>query len=196
MQIDVAAQSLLHQYVAPVAAPQAIAPTTTAPRGASQGAGSLFGPAVVLEISPEGRAAYEADMKNDANTSGVAGIEGLKECQTCENRKYVDVSNDSSVSFQTPTRVSPNAAMSAVAAHEAEHVRSEQFKATRDGRKVLSQSVSIHTSVCPECGRTYVSGGQTRTVTASDDKPDDNDNNNDRQDARVFERGGKIDLFA
>ena len=29
--------------------------------------------------------------------------------------------------------------------------------------KVVSASVSIHTAVCPECGRTYVSGGTTHT---------------------------------
>ena len=32
----------------------------------------------------------------------------------------------------------------------------------KDG-KVISASVSIHTGVCPECGRTYVSGGTTHT---------------------------------
>ena len=198
MQIDIVAQSLLNQYVAPAAQSQAITPTTAGPRGASQGGGSLFGPAVVLEISPEGRAAYEADIANDDKASGVAGIEELKECQTCENRRYVDVSDDPSVSFQTPTKIDPNAAMAAVAAHEREHVQSEQAKASREGRKVVSQSVSIHTSICPECGRTYVSGGQTRTVTAPDDKPD-NDNNNDnngKQDVQVGEPGGRIDLFA
>ena len=29
--------------------------------------------------------------------------------------------------------------------------------------KVISASVSIHTAVCPECGRTYISGGTTHT---------------------------------
>ena len=29
--------------------------------------------------------------------------------------------------------------------------------------KVISASVSIRTNVCPECGRTYVSGGETNT---------------------------------
>ena len=194
MQIDVAVQSLLNQYATPVAASQAITPTmiTRGVSGVSQG-DNLFGPAVVLEISPEGRVAYEAGIANDANASGVAGVEGLKECETCKNRKYVDVSNDPSVSFQTPTHVNPNAAMFAVAAHEGEHVRNEQTKADRDGRKVLSQSVSIHTSICPECGRTYVSGGQTKTVTAPD-KPDDF--NNDRQDTQIPTQGGRIDLFA
>ena len=30
----------------------------------------------------------------------------------------------------------------------------------------MSQNVQIHTSICPECGDVYVSGGTTRTTTA------------------------------
>jgi len=202
MQPDIAILSLFNQYVSPVAAPQAAQPATPVPQEAPRG-GNLFGPAAVLEISPEGRAAYEAGGSGKENTSGVAAVEGMKECETCKNRKYVDVSNDSSVSFQTPTRVSPEAAMSAVAAHEGEHVRNEQAKADKDGRKVLSQSVSIHTSICPECGRVYVSGGETRTVTAPDDRQDVQDIIQDRQggqggqnDDPYQKQAGRIDLFA
>ena len=36
-------------------------------------------------------------------------------------------------------------------------------KAAQNGGKVLQASVAIHTSICPECGRTYVSGGTTTT---------------------------------
>lgn len=46
----------------------------------------------------------------------------------------------------------------------------EQGKAWRDGRQVVYQTVQIHTAICPECGRTYVSGGKTTTVTR--DRPD------------------------
>ena len=63
----------------------------------------------------------------------------------------------------------------AVRGHEQQHVSREQAKAEREGRKVISQSVSIHTAVCPECGRVYVSGGTTRTVTAKDDSDDENE---------------------
>ena len=45
-----------------------------------------------------------------------------KPCQTCANRRYVDRSNDSSVSFQTPTKLAPGEAALAVMAHEQEHV--------------------------------------------------------------------------
>ena len=188
MQIDVSTALLQYQYIAPLDKPQVV-PAATAISQSAARSGGQFGPAVVLEISPEGRAAYEASIASDGSASGVAGVEGLKECQTCKNRKYVDVSNDPSVSFQTPTHISPDSAMSAVAAHEGEHVRNDQAKAAGEGRKVVSQSVSIHTSVCPECGRVYVSGGQTRIVTAPDDKQG-------MQDEQGREQYGKIDLFA
>ena len=42
----------------------------------------------------------------------------------------------------------------------------EQAKAVQEDREVISQSVTMHTAICPECGKTYVSGGTTRTVTA------------------------------
>ena len=89
-----------------------------------------------------------------------------EECQTCKNRKYQDGSDDSGVSFQTPTHIGKNSAPSAVRGHEYEHVVREQAKAKREDREVISQSVQIHTSICPECGDVYVSGGTTRTTTA------------------------------
>lgn len=87
------------------------------------------------------------------------------ECQTCKNRRYQDGSDDSGVSFQTPTKVAPQAAGAAVRSHEQEHVSRNQAKAEREGREIVSQTVTIHTGICPECGRVYVSGGTTRTVT-------------------------------
>ena len=127
-------------------------------------------------------------MQNlDPETSGLSGQEqtaakvtgagkeyGDGKCQTCEDRKYQDGSNDMGVSFKSPTRVAPEAAASAVRGHEQEHVSREQAKAKRENRHVVSQSVSLHTSVCPECGRVYVSGGVTRTTTAAN-KPKQDD---------------------
>jgi hypothetical protein len=92
---------------------------------------------------------------------------GAVECQTCKDRKYQDGSNDPGVSFKTPGHIDPANAQSVVRAHEQEHVSNEQAKAQSGERKVVSQSVRLFTSVCPECGRSYVSGGVTRTVTAS-----------------------------
>ncbi len=87
------------------------------------------------------------------------------ECQTCKNRKYQDGSDDPGVSFKTATNVAPEQAAAAVRGHEQEHVVREQAKAQREDRHVVSQSVTIHTEICPECGDAYVSGGTTRTVT-------------------------------
>lgn len=84
------------------------------------------------------------------------------ECETCKNRKYQDGSNEN-VSFKSASHISPEQSGSAVRAHEGEHVANAYSKAAKDGGKVLQASVKIQTAVCPECGRTYVSGGLTTT---------------------------------
>lgn len=106
--------------------------------------------------------------------------QGITECKTCSQRKYQDKSNDSSVSFQAPTHVEPGLAGGAVMAHEQEHVVNEKVKAQNEGRKVVAQSVQIFTDVCPECGKRYVSGGNTRTVTKSDSKSNTEKNSNNK----------------
>ena len=100
------------------------------------------------------------------------------ECQTCKNRKYQDGSDDPGVSFKTATNVAPEQAAAAVRGHEQEHVVREQAKAQREDRKVVSQSVTIHTEICPECGDVYVSGGTTRTTTKANpvEEPSQADN--------------------
>lgn len=85
-----------------------------------------------------------------------------RECQTCKNRKYQDGS-DEMVSYKSAAHIAPQAAGAAVRAHEQEHVSNAYKKAAAGNGKVLNASVSIHMSVCPECGRSYVSGGTTRT---------------------------------
>lgn len=85
-----------------------------------------------------------------------------QECQTCKNRKYKDGS-DEMVSFKSPAHISPENAAAAVRSHEQEHVTNAYSKAATQNGKVISATVSIHTSICPECGRSYVSGGTTNT---------------------------------
>jgi hypothetical protein len=51
--------------------------------------------------------------------------------------------------------------------HEMEHVNHEQARAQEEDRTIVAQYVQIHTAVCPECGRTFVAGGTTTTVTGS-----------------------------
>ena len=112
------------------------------------------------EKALDGKSAQGAESAQEALEEG--------ECETCESRKYQDGSDDMGVSFQTPTNIKPEQAASAVRGHEMEHVYREQAKAGREGRKVVSQNVTMHTEICPECGKSYVSGGTTRTVTKAD----------------------------
>ena len=88
------------------------------------------------------------------------------ECETCSERKYQDGSDECNVSFKAAAHISPTAAGAAVRAHEQEHVDNAYKKAKEGNGKVLQASVAIHTSICPECGRTYVSGGETTTKIA------------------------------
>ncbi len=91
---------------------------------------------------------------------------GLLACETCSSRTYIDGSDDPSVSFKTPTKISPEASFAAVAAHENEHVANERANAHAENRDIVSQSVRIFMSTCPECGIRYASGGVTITQTA------------------------------
>lgn len=93
------------------------------------------------------------------------------ECKTCAERKYQDGSDDPGVSFKTAAHISPEQSATKVRSHEYEHVVREQSKADRENKEVVSQSVRLHTDICPECGRTYVSGGVTNTVTRGKSEP-------------------------
>ena len=99
-----------------------------------------------------------------------ASAESLKKdgktlAATAKEEQYQDGSDDPGVSYKTPTAISPDMANAAVRSHEQEHVGREQFQAQQEGREVVFQTVTIHNAICPECGRIYVSGGTTRTVT-------------------------------
>ncbi|MDR1193444.1 MAG: hypothetical protein LBK98_04620 [Peptococcaceae bacterium] len=125
----------------------------------------------VLRLLKPGDERDRVGGQEDGQASqGAESVPGDRECQTCQNRQYQDGSDDSGVSYQTPTKIPADQAASAVRSHENEHVVRERDKARREGRKVVSQSVMIKTAICPECGRVYVSGGVTRTVTRNDDK--------------------------
>lgn len=89
---------------------------------------------------------------------------GVIECSTCANRKYQDQSTDAGVSFKNAAHISPDNAFAAVSAHEQEHVQEAKSRTSGEGSELISASVRIFVSTCPECGRTYVSGGETRTV--------------------------------
>jgi hypothetical protein len=104
---------------------------------------------------------------------------GIIECQTCANRKYQDGSTDSGVSFKNAAHISPENAFAVVAAHEQEHVNEAKSRAVQDdAHEFIGASVRIFVSTCPECGRTYVSGGETRTVEAHSSSSHDINKNN------------------
>lgn len=123
-------------------------------------------------VSPAYRVSLSSAARNPSaaedSSSGKPGAVAPGECETCSSRKYVDVSNDATVSFQTPTRMSPGTAESMVRAHEQEHVTKEQARAAEEGNRVVAQNVAIRYSICPDCGTSYVAGGTTTTVTRQD----------------------------
>lgn len=108
--------------------------------------------------------AAEHGVKHDGFEKDVPDCQ----CETCKNRRYQDDSNDSCVSFQSATRMTPGTAAYKVRGHEMEHVRRESIKAENEGKKVVSQTVQIKTDTCEECGKIYVAGGLTRTRTRID----------------------------
>lgn len=115
------------------------------------------------------------------------------ECETCRNRKYQDGS-DEDVSFKSPAHIDPNAAASRVRSHEQEHVSNAYKEAAQNNGKVVSCNVSIHTSVCPECGRTYVSGGTTSTQIRYFNEDNPYQKNMKSSDAANKYRGMNVDI--
>ena len=168
-------------------------PELSAPPTASRQNQANAGSGVNVNISKAGRVFHAMSMRNGGqmwhnnnqaqtsplmqllhgseNTSGTAPIQQTTGCTTCENRAYVDQSGDGSVSFQTPTNIGPESAAALVAAHEAEHISNQREDAESDGREVVSESVRMHTAICPECKRVYVSGGQAETLTVPGEHP-------------------------
>lgn len=147
--------------------------------------------------------AYIYPVNNVTPVSGVRPIEDSdkvsstsspEQCETCKNRKYQDGSNEN-VSFKSAAHISPNAAGSAVRAHEGEHVSNAYAKAAEGNGKVVNASVSIHTSVCPECGRTYVSGGTTNTTIKYSNETNPYQQNRKALDAIAL-TGANIDYVA
>lgn len=112
---------------------------------------------------PMGTGSVSGNNYDEKSKAGAKGINPQEECETCKNRKYQDGSDEMNVSFKSATHVSPAAAGGQVRAHEQQHVSNAYKKAAQNNGKVISANVSIHTSVCPECGRSYVSGGTTST---------------------------------
>lgn len=131
---------------------------------------SYISPYSGINNTKESANTFETQTTDNIKTSATVNGEKADKtnpnykCETCENRKYQDGSNEHDVSFKNATKVAPEAAASAVRSHEQMHVKNAyQEEQQNKNAKVVSASVMIHTSVCPDCGKTYVSGGTTRT---------------------------------
>ena len=118
--------------------------------------------ASITGITPENEAQKPIKNPNESNVKSAGRKSSPAECETCSSRKYKDGS-DENVSFKTAQHISPESAASRVRAHEQEHVSNAYTKAAKNNGRVLSANVAIHTAICPECGRSYVSGGTTST---------------------------------
>lgn len=109
-------------------------------------------------------------IQNDRKVEENTGLNKTQECKTCEKRKYQDGSDEGDVSFKAPGHIDPANSASAVMSHEMEHVANARQKTANPNKQLLSATVSLKIGVCPECGRTYVAGGETNTTikTVSD----------------------------
>ena len=136
---------------------------------------------------------YQGAREEDTKANGTKV--SPEECETCKNRKYQDGSDEANVSFKSASHVSPESAGAAVRSHEAEHVKNAYNKAATGNGKVISASVNIHTSVCPECGRTYVSGGTTNTQIKYYNESNPYQQNKKSADSINY-RGANIDYVA
>lgn len=122
------------------------------------------------------------------------------ECETCRQRKYQDGSNEGDVSFKAPGHISPQASAGTVRAHEQEHVNNAYEKASKEGGRVRSATVSLRTEVCPECGTSYVAGGETRTVISYPEDDAKENENPYQKNKKALEAirlvGSNVDLVA
>ena len=137
-------------------------------------------------ISDERIKDLDKRIENLENRLSKMRAEGKEdgECETCKNRKYQDESDDPGVSFKSASKIAPGAAEAAVRGHEYEHVNRNQAKAGREGKEVVYQTVRIKHGICPECGASYVAGGETVTVTR--------EKNDDRFDVGLRDESGEI----
>ncbi len=116
---------------------------------------------------------------------------GKVECQACKERKYQDGS-DEQVSFKTATKIDPSAVEARVRGHEQEHVANAYDKAEQNGGQVVRASVRLSYAICPECGRSYCSGGVTDTAIKY--SKDDPYSRNAKSMGQEAFKGNKLDL--
>ena len=151
------------------------------------------------ENSPYAQGAQNAedDATVDEDAKRKPGYKSSpEECQTCKNRKYQDGSDEMDVSFKSPGHIDPDNAAQVVLGHEHEHVANAYQKADENNGKVEQATVQLKTSICPECGRTYISGGVTHTQIKyyNEDNPYQKDMKESDADNKY--RGANVDIAA
>lgn len=151
-----------------------------------------------------------AAVKRGSDGVAQATVDGAKdassskrvekgECLTCKNRKYVDGSNEGDVSFKAPSHINPNHAAAAVMGHEQEHVTNAITEGNKENKELVNVSVTLQTSVCPECGRVYVSGGTTHSTMRTTRDGSENTNPYAKQQANLnylMSAGRNFDISA
>ena len=80
--------------------------------------------------------------------------------------------------------------------HEQEHVSNAYKKAAQNNGEVVQASVRLKTAVCPECGRTYVSGGETDTQIRYYNEKNPYQQTMKQSDAVNKYRGANVDVAA
>lgn len=86
-------------------------------------------------------------------------------CNLCNSRRYVCSTGETSDG--TSTIIPGKQSNLRVQHHEAQHLHQARIKAVQEGRVVVSQDIHLQHAICPECGGSYVSGGQAVTRTLS-----------------------------
>lgn len=135
--------------------------------GGVYGYGTMYGNFYYRNVPVDRIAPLQKEEENDSELK-LMKRSGQVECKTCKNRKYQDGSNEM-VSFKSPGHIDPSASGSVVRAHEQEHVANAYNKAATKNGQVLQASVTLKTAICPECGKSYVSGGKTQTQIKYDE---------------------------
>ena len=88
-------------------------------------------------------------INTDNTVDSSSKVNGSTECKTCQNRKYVDGSDELNVSFKTPGNIKPEQSFARVSSHEREHVSNAIAKGSKPGAKLISANVTLKMGVCP-----------------------------------------------
>lgn len=148
------------------------------------------------QVTTDVRQKDDKDLTPEERRAKASGHKSTpEECETCKRRKYQDGS-DEMVSFKAAGHIDPGNAAAVVMSHEQEHVSNAYQKAKDNNGEVLRASVRLKTSICPECGRTYISGGETSTQIRYYNETNPYQQDMKESDADNKYRGANVDIPA